>query len=66
MVEFIPATEQHYAAVGNLVTSPEELYLVYPSGHYPWYMPVKTSLPRVLAQPPKSKHCDVVEEHANS
>lgn len=36
MVEFVPATEQHYAAVGNLVTSPEELYLVYPSGHYPW------------------------------
>ena len=32
----IPATEQHYPAVASLVTSPEELYLVCPSGHYPW------------------------------
>ena len=32
----ILATEQHYSAIGQLVTSPEELYLVYPSGCYPW------------------------------
>lgn len=35
-MKFISATEQHYPAIGNLITSPEELYLVYPSGQYPW------------------------------
>lgn len=35
-MKFIPATEQHYSAIGNLVTSPEELYLVCPSGKFPW------------------------------
>ncbi|MEM6252047.1 MAG: GNAT family N-acetyltransferase [Cyanobacteria bacterium P01_D01_bin.156] len=35
-MEFIPATENHYKAIGHLVTSPEELYLVYPTGRYPW------------------------------
>lgn len=35
-MELIPAIEQHYPAIGTLVTSPEELFLVYPSGHFPW------------------------------
>ena len=35
-MKLIPATEQHYSAIANLVTSPEELYLVFPSGQYPW------------------------------
>ncbi|MEO0394622.1 MAG: GNAT family N-acetyltransferase [Cyanobacteria bacterium P01_A01_bin.137] len=35
-MKLLPATEQHYVAIGNLVTSPEELYLVCPSGNYPW------------------------------
>lgn len=35
-MEFMPAREQHYGAIGHLVTSPEELYLVFPYGHYPW------------------------------
>ena len=36
VMKLLPATEQHYVAIGNLVTSPEELYLVCPSGNYPW------------------------------
>lgn len=35
-MELIPATEQHYPDIGHLVTSPEELYLVYPNGKFPW------------------------------
>jgi ribosomal protein S18 acetylase RimI-like enzyme len=35
-LQFVAATEEHFSAIGSLVTSPEELYLVYPSGHYPW------------------------------
>ncbi len=35
-MKLIPATEEHYAAIGNLVTSPEELYLVCPNCKYPW------------------------------
>ncbi|MBT9317665.1 GNAT family N-acetyltransferase [Leptothoe spongobia] len=35
-MRFIPATEHHYPAIASLVTSPQELYLVYPNGHYPW------------------------------
>ncbi|MBX2864023.1 MAG: GNAT family N-acetyltransferase [Leptolyngbyaceae cyanobacterium MAG.088] len=35
-MKLIPATEHHYPAIGRLVTSPEELYLVCPSGKYPW------------------------------
>ncbi|MBE9067052.1 GNAT family N-acetyltransferase [Leptolyngbya cf. ectocarpi LEGE 11479] len=35
-MQLIPATEQHYSAIGHLVTSPEELYLVCPNGHFPW------------------------------
>jgi ribosomal protein S18 acetylase RimI-like enzyme len=35
-LKFITATEEHFADIGSLVTSPEELYLVYPSGQYPW------------------------------
>jgi ribosomal protein S18 acetylase RimI-like enzyme len=35
-MKFIPAAEHHYAAIGNLVTSAEELYLVYPNGKFPW------------------------------
>ncbi|MEO0869076.1 MAG: N-acetyltransferase [Cyanobacteria bacterium J06642_11] len=35
-MKFIPATENNYQAIGHLVTSPEELYLVCPTGRYPW------------------------------
>ena len=35
-VQIIEATVEHYEEIGNLVGSPEELYLVYPSGSYPW------------------------------
>lgn len=35
-IQFIPATENYYDAIGSLITSPEELYLVCPSGRYPW------------------------------
>lgn len=35
-MKLIPATEQQYSAIGNLVTSPEELYLVCPNGQFPW------------------------------
>jgi ribosomal protein S18 acetylase RimI-like enzyme len=35
-VEFIPANKQHYAEIINLVSSPEELYLVAPTASYPW------------------------------
>ncbi|NET48096.1 MAG: GNAT family N-acetyltransferase [Merismopedia sp. SIO2A8] len=39
VMEFIPATAQHYGAIAQLVTSPEELYLVCPTCHYPWTVP---------------------------
>lgn len=35
-MQFVNATEIHYSDIANLVSSPEELYLVYPSGSYPW------------------------------
>ncbi len=35
-IQFAAATEDHFADIAGLVTSPEELYLVYPSGQYPW------------------------------
>ena len=35
-MKLIPASAHHYAAIGNLVTSPKELYLVCPNGQYPW------------------------------
>jgi ribosomal protein S18 acetylase RimI-like enzyme len=35
-VEFIPATRQHYIEIINLVSSPEELYLIAPAAKYPW------------------------------
>ncbi len=35
-MEFIPATKQHYNQIINLVSSPEELYLVAPTAKYPW------------------------------
>lgn len=33
---FTEAKKEHFPEIANLVSSPEELYLVYPSGHYPW------------------------------
>ncbi len=35
-MQFIPATKDRYSDIANLVSSPEELYLVYPDGSYPW------------------------------
>ena len=35
-MKLIPATEQHYPAISNLAKSPEELYLINPSGKFPW------------------------------
>jgi ribosomal protein S18 acetylase RimI-like enzyme len=35
-LQFVAATEDHFADITALVRSPEELYLVYPSGRYPW------------------------------
>jgi ribosomal protein S18 acetylase RimI-like enzyme len=35
-LQFVAATKEHFAEIAALVKSPEELYLVYPSGHYPW------------------------------
>ena len=35
-MDFIPATQEHYSDIADLVSSPEELYLIYPSGNYPW------------------------------
>lgn len=35
VVKFIPATKEHYDSIIKLIRSPEELYLVYPSGTYP-------------------------------
>ena len=35
-MEFIPATEQHYTAIINLISSAEELFLVSPLARYPW------------------------------
>lgn len=34
-MKFIKATEAHFPEIVNLVSSPEELYLLFPSGHYP-------------------------------
>lgn len=36
MISFLPATEDLYADIANLATSPEELYLAYPNGAFPW------------------------------
>lgn len=35
-MQFVAASEHHFAEVRCLVRSPEELYLVHPSGQYPW------------------------------
>lgn len=35
-MEFINAGREHFAAITQLVSSPDELYLVYPNGQYPW------------------------------
>jgi ribosomal protein S18 acetylase RimI-like enzyme len=32
----IEAKREHFSEIANLVSSPEELFLVYPSGRYPW------------------------------
>ncbi|MEE9232288.1 MAG: GNAT family protein [Nitrospirales bacterium] len=34
-LRFRPAVEEDYPAIGGLVTSQEELFFVYPRGHYP-------------------------------
>ncbi len=36
VVEFTPATEQHFNDICSLVTSPEELYILNPYGTFPW------------------------------
>lgn len=35
-MQFVNATKTDYSDIAKLVSSPEELYLVYPSGSYPW------------------------------
>jgi ribosomal protein S18 acetylase RimI-like enzyme len=35
-MQFIEAERNHFSEIAKLPSSPEELYLVYPSGHYPW------------------------------
>ena len=35
-MEFVPAMEDHYAAISHLIISPEELALVCPTCRYPW------------------------------
>ncbi|WP_241767233.1 GNAT family N-acetyltransferase [Vibrio parahaemolyticus] len=35
-MEFTSANETHFEAIAQLVSSPEELYSVCPSGTYPW------------------------------
>ncbi|NOH85999.1 GNAT family N-acetyltransferase [Vibrio sp. 03-59-1] len=35
-MEFTSASEAHFEAIAQLVSSPEELYSVCPSGSYPW------------------------------
>lgn len=35
-MEFLNAREDHFAAIAQLVSSPEELYSVCPSGSFPW------------------------------
>ena len=34
-LQFRPAVEEDYPSIGGLVTSEEELFFVYPKGHYP-------------------------------
>ena len=31
-----PAAPEHYPAIGNLTKTAEQLFLVYPRGHFPW------------------------------
>lgn len=35
-MQFFTATQTHYPEIAKLVSSPEELYLVFPNGKYPW------------------------------
>jgi len=35
-VQLLQAKESHYSKIAGLVSSPEELYLIYPSAKYPW------------------------------
>lgn len=35
-LRFRPAVEEDYPAISGLVTSEEELFFVYPRGHYPF------------------------------
>ncbi|KXF80540.1 GNAT family N-acetyltransferase [Enterovibrio coralii] len=36
MLEFITARPEHYSQIVNLITSPEEAFLVDPKGRFPW------------------------------
>ena len=36
MVQFRPATVEDYPAICNLVTTPQESFLIWPAGCYPW------------------------------
>ncbi len=35
-MHFVEAGKEHFPEIAHLVSSPEELYLVCPGGHYPW------------------------------
>lgn len=35
-LRFVAAQPQHHAAIAALITTPEELFLVHPAGHFPW------------------------------
>lgn len=35
-MQFLEARSEHFTDIGRLVSSPEELFLVHPSGRYPW------------------------------
>ncbi|WP_317933146.1 GNAT family N-acetyltransferase [Halioxenophilus sp. WMMB6] len=36
MMKIVAADESHFADIACLVSTPEELYLVYPRGRFPW------------------------------
>lgn len=43
-MRFIEASKEDFLEIANLVSSPEDLYLIYPSGHYPWTVEQLTTL----------------------
>lgn len=60
-MEIVEATEEQYQDIAKLVSSPEELYLIYPSGNYPWDVSQLTKLAEVR---PNFTVCIVQEEIA--